>query len=163
MVTCPVHTTVNSNLFGAPTASSSREGNCQSDPLLCTVRWCTGQSGAPANREGSELPNEAPMAPRPLGTIKGTPRRHQQATNKSIHRLDQFFLSLSCVSLCVCVLCSVLCDVSLSYFLFILALQYLYVVQTVFEVQGILRQELQFRCNLLEGSLIPLLSSLRVE
>jgi hypothetical protein len=29
-------------------------------------------------------------------------------------------------------------------------------------VQGILRQELQFRCNLLEGSFIPLQSSLRV-
>jgi hypothetical protein len=49
-----------------------------------------------------------------------------------------------------------LCVVSLSYLLFILALQYLYVVQAVFEVQGILRQELLFRCNLLEGSFIPL-------
>jgi hypothetical protein len=47
--------------------------------------------------------------------------------------------------------------------LFILALLYLYVVQAVFEVQGILRQELQFRCNLLEGSFIPLRSSLRAE
>jgi hypothetical protein len=63
----------------------------------------------------------------------------------------------------MCLLCSVLCAVSLSYLLFILALQYLYVVQAVFEVQGILRQELQFRCNLLEGSFIPLRSSLRVE
>jgi hypothetical protein len=56
-----------------------------------------------------------------------------------------------------------LCAISLSYLLFILALLYLYVVQAVFEVQGILRQELQFRCNLLEGSFIPLQSSLRVE
>jgi hypothetical protein len=64
---------------------------------------------------------------------------------------------------CVCVLCSVLCVVSLSYLLFILALQYLYVVQAVFEVHGILRQELLFRCNLLEGYFIPLRSSLRVE
>jgi hypothetical protein len=47
--------------------------------------------------------------------------------------------------------------------LFILALQYLYVLQAVFEVHGILRQELQFRCNLLEGSFIPLRSSLQVE
>jgi hypothetical protein len=38
--------------------------------------------------------------------------------------------------------------------LFILVLQYLYVVQAVFEVQGILRQELQFCCNQLEGSFI---------
>jgi hypothetical protein len=58
------------------------------------------------------------------------------------------------------VLCSVMCAVSLSYLLFILALQYLYVVQVVFEVQGILRQELQFCCNLLEGSFIPLQSNL---
>jgi hypothetical protein len=65
-------------MFGAPTASSSIEGKCQSDPLLCSVRWRTGQSSAPANREGGELPNEAPTAPRPLGTIKGIPRRLQQ-------------------------------------------------------------------------------------
>jgi hypothetical protein len=56
-----------------------------------------------------------------------------------------------------------MCVVSLSHLLFILALQYLYVVQVVFEVQGILRQELQFHYNLLEGSFIPLQSSLRVE
>jgi hypothetical protein len=39
------------------------------------------------------------------------------------------------------VLCSMLCVVSLSYLLFILALQYLYVVQAVFEVQGIFKTE----------------------
>jgi hypothetical protein len=33
----------------------------------------------------------------------------------------------------------VLCAVSLSYLFFILTLQYLYVVQAIFEVQGILR------------------------
>jgi hypothetical protein len=66
-------------------------------------------------------------------------------------------------SMCLCAPLCVLCVVSLSYLLFIPALQYLYVVQAVFEVQGILGQELQFRCNLLEGSLIPLRSSLRVE
>jgi hypothetical protein len=38
---------------------------------LCTV-WCaTGHSGACTNREGWELPNEAPTAPRPLGCVKG--------------------------------------------------------------------------------------------
>jgi hypothetical protein len=74
----PVHRTVNSNMSGAPTASSSREGNCQSDLLLFTVRCATGQSGAPTNREGWELPNEALTTPRPFGTIKGTPRRLQQ-------------------------------------------------------------------------------------
>jgi hypothetical protein len=67
------------------------------------------------------------------------------------------------INRCVCVLCSVLCAMSLSYLLLILALQYLYVVQAVFEVQGILRHELLFRYNLLEGSFIPLQSSLRVE
>jgi hypothetical protein len=70
-------------MFGVPTASSSTEGNYQSDSLLCTVRWRTGQSGAPANREDWELPNEAPTAPRPLGTIKGTPRRLQQGYKSS--------------------------------------------------------------------------------
>jgi hypothetical protein len=48
---CPVHNTVDSNLSGAPTTSPFREGNCQSDLLLCTVRWRTGQSDAPADRE----------------------------------------------------------------------------------------------------------------
>jgi hypothetical protein len=86
---------MNSDLSGAPRASSSREGNCQSDQLLFTDRCATGQSGAPANREGWELPNEAPTAPRPFGTIKGTPRRLQQVHTS----FDQFFLSLSCVSL----------------------------------------------------------------
>jgi hypothetical protein len=48
------------------------------------------------------LPGLLPMAPRPLVPIKGTPTRLKQCTsaaNKSIHHLDQFFLSLSCVSL----------------------------------------------------------------
>jgi hypothetical protein len=74
----------------------------------------------------------------------------------------QAWLNLG-INPCVCVLCFVLCTVSMSYLLLILALQYLYMVQAIFEVQGILRQELQFRCNLLEGSFIPLRSSLRVE
>jgi hypothetical protein len=61
-----------------------------------------------------------------------------------------------------CMRCTRLCSLKPGV-TFILALLYLYVVQAVFEVQGILRQELQFRCNLLEGSFIPLRSSLRVE
>jgi hypothetical protein len=77
-VACPMHRTVNSNLSGAPTTSCSKEGNCQLDSLLFTVRCATGQSGAPATREGWELPNEAPTAPRPFGAIKGTPRRLKQ-------------------------------------------------------------------------------------
>jgi hypothetical protein len=56
----------------------------------------------------------------------------------------------------VCVLRSVLCVDSLSYSLFISALQHLSVVQVIFEVHGILRQDLLFCCNLLEGSFIPL-------
>jgi hypothetical protein len=86
-----VHRPVNSNLSGAPTASSSREGNCQSDMLLCTVRCATGQSGAPADKEGWELPNEAPAAPRPLRAIKGTPKRMEQDTKPPLNilrRLD---------------------------------------------------------------------------
>jgi hypothetical protein len=93
-VTYPVHKIVNSNMSGAPTASCSREGNCQSDPLLFTVRCATGQSGAPATREGWELPNEAP---RPFGTIKGTPRRLKQVHKSSQHVHTSFgsILSLS--------------------------------------------------------------------
>jgi hypothetical protein len=83
-----------------------------------------------------------------------TPTRTRQAF--------QAWLNIE-INSCVCVLCFVLCAVSLSYLLFILALLYLYVVQAIFEVQGILRQELQFQCNLLEGSFISLRSSLRVE
>ena len=64
---------------------------------------------------------------------------------------------------CVCVLCSMLRADPLFYLLLISALQYSSVVQAVFEVQGILRQDLQFRCNLLEGSFIPLRSGIRVE
>jgi hypothetical protein len=45
----------------------------------CTM-WCLvrhEQSGAPADREGWELLNEAPMASRSFGAIKGPPRRHK--------------------------------------------------------------------------------------
>jgi hypothetical protein len=48
------------------------------------------------------LPKGIPTAPRLLGSIKGTPRRLQQnigAANNCIHHLDQFSLSLLCVSL----------------------------------------------------------------
>jgi hypothetical protein len=60
-------------------------------------------------------------------------------------------------------LCALLCVVSLSFLLFISALQHLFVLQVIFEVQGILRQDLLFPCNLLEGFFIPLRYSLRVE
>jgi hypothetical protein len=102
---CPVHRTVNSNMSGAPTTSCSRERNCQSDPLLFTVRCATGQSGAPATREGWELPNEAPMAPRPFGAIKGTHRRLKQVykSSQQVHTSCGSILSpLLCISL-VCV------------------------------------------------------------
>jgi hypothetical protein len=71
--------------------------------ILCRAlcAYCS-LSGAPATREGWELPNEGPMAPRPFVAIKGTPRRLKQVrsvANKCIHHLDQFSLSLSCVSL----------------------------------------------------------------
>jgi hypothetical protein len=97
---------VNSNLSGAPTASCSREGNFQSDPLLFIVRCAIGQSGAPATREGWELPNEAPTAPRPFGVIKGTPRRlkHVHKGSQQVHTSFGSILSLPllCISL-VCV------------------------------------------------------------
>jgi hypothetical protein len=104
-VTCSVHMTVNSNLSGAPTASSSREGNCQSNSLLFTVRCATGQSGAPATREGWELPNQAPMAPRPFGTIKGTPNHLQQAHKSSQQVHTSFGSILSLPLLCMSLVC----------------------------------------------------------
>jgi hypothetical protein len=69
------------------------------------IRYCS-LSGAPATKEGWELPNEAPMAPRPLGTIKGTSRRLQQAhkSSQQVHTSLGSILSLPllCISL-VCV------------------------------------------------------------
>jgi hypothetical protein len=96
---------MNSDLSGAPRASSSREGNCQSDQLLFTDRCATGQSGAPANREGWELPNEAPTAPRPFGTIKGTPRRLQQVRKCSQQVHTSFGSILSLPLLCISLVC----------------------------------------------------------
>jgi hypothetical protein len=96
---------VNSNMFGAPTASSYREGNCQSDPLLSTVWSTTEQSGAPATREGWELPNEAPTAPRPFGAIKGTPRRLKQEHKSSQQVHTSFGSILSLPLLCISLVC----------------------------------------------------------
>jgi hypothetical protein len=78
---------MNSNMSGAPIASSSREGNYQLDSILFTVRWRTGQSSAPADKEGWELPNEAPTAPRSLVAIKGTPRHMKQHTKPPLNIL----------------------------------------------------------------------------
>jgi hypothetical protein len=90
-------------MSGAPTASLSREGNCQSDLLLFTVRCATGQSGAPTNREGWELQNEAPTTPIPFETIKGTPRHLQQeyTSSQQVHTSFGSILSLPllCISL----------------------------------------------------------------
>jgi hypothetical protein len=104
-VTYPVHEPVNSNLSGAPTSSYSREGNCESDMLLFTVRCATGQSGAPATREGWELPNEAPTAPRPFGAIKGTPRRLKQVHKSSQQVHTSFGSILSLPLLCISLVC----------------------------------------------------------
>jgi hypothetical protein len=105
IVTYPVHRSVNSILSGAPTASSSRERNCQSDPLLFTVRCATEQSGAPATREGWEHPNEAPTAPRPFGAIKGTPRRLKQHNKCSQQVHTSFGSILSLPLLCISLVC----------------------------------------------------------
>jgi hypothetical protein len=96
---------MNSNMSGAPTVSPFKEGNCQSDPLLCSVRWRTGQSGAPTDREGWELPNEAPTAPRPLGTIKGTPWCLQQGYKSSQQVHTSFGSILSLPLLCISLVC----------------------------------------------------------
>jgi hypothetical protein len=92
-------------MSGAPTASSSRDGNCQSYMLLCIVRWSTGQSGAPIDMEGWELPNEAPKALRPLGTTKGIPRRLQQGYKSSQQFHTSFGPILSLPLLCISLVC----------------------------------------------------------
>jgi|SRR5688500_4714768 hypothetical protein len=97
--------TVNTNMSGAPTASPFREGNYQSDLLLCTVRWHTGQSGVPADKEGWVLPNEAPTTPRPLGDIKGTPMRLQQEYKSSQQVHTSFGSILSLTLLCISLAC----------------------------------------------------------
>jgi hypothetical protein len=96
---------VNSNLYSAPMASSFREGNCQLDLLLCTVWWRTRESGALADREGCELPNEAPTTPRPIGTIKGTPRCLQQVYKSSQEVHTSFGSILSLPLLCISLVC----------------------------------------------------------
>jgi hypothetical protein len=85
-------------LSGAPTAPRLRRSSA---PLLegnrapdCPVRHPTESKYC--------LPNGIPTAPRPLGPIKGTPRRlhnRTSAANKCRHHSDQFSLSLLCVSL----------------------------------------------------------------
>jgi hypothetical protein len=89
-------------MSGAPTASSSRKETVN-QICYCLLSGAPLDSfGAPATREGWELPNEAPTAPRPFGAIKETlcaSNKYTRVANKSIHHLDQFFLSLSCVSL----------------------------------------------------------------
>jgi hypothetical protein len=69
------------------------------------IRYCS-LSGAPATREGWELPNEAPTAPRPFGAIKGTRRRLKQqhkcsqqlyTSFGSILSLPLVYISLVCV------------------------------------------------------------------
>jgi hypothetical protein len=95
---------------------------------LCSVRYATGQSCAPADKEGWEFPNEAPMAPRSLGAIKGppcilwanynskTPRprfwfvreRFERILEMWLCRFDSCALFFACVcvvvALCSCVL-----------------------------------------------------------
>jgi hypothetical protein len=73
--------------------------------ILFTVRCATGQSGAPATREGWELPNEAPTAPRPFGAIKGTPRRLKQVHKSSQQVHTSFGSILSLLLLCISLVC----------------------------------------------------------
>jgi hypothetical protein len=79
------------------------EKETQSDLLLFIVRCATGQSGAPATREGWALPNEAPTAPRPFVAIKGTPRRLKQVykCSQQVHTSFGSIISLPllCISL----------------------------------------------------------------
>jgi hypothetical protein len=70
-----------------------------------TVRWCTGQSGAPPDRRKLWPSCWPPTAPSCLGAIKGTPRRMEESPKHtlSIPRLivltftQSFIFSLVCV------------------------------------------------------------------
>jgi hypothetical protein len=95
--------------------------------ILWTARCATGQSDARADREGWDIPNEAPTAPRPLGAIKGSPRRMKQHTKHTLstlqlwdstttplkclreiwaHFLSRYFVALLLRSLlCICARC----------------------------------------------------------
>jgi hypothetical protein len=57
------------------------------------------------NREGWELPNEAPTTPRPFGTIKGTPMRLQQEYKSSQQVHTSFGSILSLPLLCISLVC----------------------------------------------------------
>jgi hypothetical protein len=62
-------------------------------------------SDAPTTREGWELPNEAPTAPRPCGAIKGTPMRLKQAHKCSQQVYTSFGSSLSLPLLYISLVC----------------------------------------------------------
>jgi hypothetical protein len=66
---------------------------------LSNVRYATGQSSDPADREGWELPNEAPMTPRSLGAIKGPPKRMELFP---MHTLSTLLLQNSTTTLLIC-------------------------------------------------------------
>jgi hypothetical protein len=102
-----VHRTVS----GAPrgpraqrSASPEKEGDRAPDKLLFMPGGAPDCPVCHPTKGKDSFPNEAPTAPRPLGTIKGTPRRLKKnisAANECIHihHLDQFSLSVSCISL----------------------------------------------------------------
>jgi hypothetical protein len=100
-----VHQTVSSEPRG-PLLQRSVEPDMEGDRAPNKVQDLSG--GAPdcpvhhLTESKYCLPKGIPMAPRPLGSIKGTPRRLQhkkRAANNCIHHLDQFSLSPSCVYL----------------------------------------------------------------
>jgi hypothetical protein len=86
-------------------ASPEKEGDRAPDKLLFMFG---GPPDCPVRRptEGKDsFPNEAPTAPRPFGTIKGTPRRLQQV-HKSIQQVHTSFGSiLSLPLLCISLVC----------------------------------------------------------
>jgi hypothetical protein len=73
---------------GAPDSPVSTQNGRQpitrsGDRCTGSCPVCIGQSYGHTDREGCELPKGAPMTPRPLGVIKGPPRRMEQYTKHS--------------------------------------------------------------------------------
>jgi hypothetical protein len=101
-----VHRTVSGEPRG-PLLERSAEPDMEGDRAPDKLQDLSGgASDCPARHptEGKNcLPKGIPTAPRPLGSIKGTPRRLQKntsAANNCIHHLDEFslvYISLVCV------------------------------------------------------------------
>jgi hypothetical protein len=104
IVTCPVHRTVNSHSVRCTWRWIVTYPVHQQLALPSQIRYCS-LSSASATREGWELPNEAPTAPRRFRVIKGTPSRLKQEYKRSQQVHTSFGSILSLPLLCITLVC----------------------------------------------------------